>query len=69
MWYWKRNLPALERALRVGGGLALLGAALWLMPEGGARWIAAAAGACGALSGVVGWCPMCALAGRRLGKP
>ncbi len=65
-----KNVPNWERAVRivlalavVVGGLALA-AAPW-------NWLLAAAGA-GAgfgLTGVVGFCPACALVGRRLQPP
>jgi hypothetical protein len=60
-----KNVPTRERLLRVLMGLALLAAAiLWL----GANINGFAAGATGmmaALTGLIGWCPMCAVAGRK----
>ena len=62
-----KNLPRWERWLRVGGGAAMTVYAL-LSVGGILGWILAAGGAGIALSGVFGFCPMCALAGRRLAK-
>ncbi|MFC3712731.1 YgaP-like transmembrane domain [Sphingoaurantiacus capsulatus] len=58
------NVTAIERLLRVllGGGLAAYGVVSL------DNIIVAAVGACLALTGLIGFCPACALAGRRL-KP
>jgi len=62
-----KNLPRWERWLRVGGGAAMTVYALASV-GGMLGWMLAAGGAGMALSGVFGFCPMCALAGRRLAK-
>ena len=63
-----KNVPGWERVLRtVMGVMALVFAAMnW-----GASSLAVVAGIVGAvlaISGLVGFCPMCALLGRKLGK-
>lgn len=63
MWY-RKNLPGWERALRVIVGFASIGFALWQQDLVG--WIVGASGVIAALTGTFGWCPMCAMAGRRL---
>jgi hypothetical protein len=61
-----KNVPTAERVIRVMMGLALLGGALvWLGPTT-AGWVVGAMGIVASLSGLVDWCPMCALAGRKL---
>lgn len=65
--FYVKNLPAWERWLRVGGGTAVVVYAL-LGVRLDIGWILAVGGAGIALSGVFGFCPMCALAGRRLRK-
>ena len=61
-----KNVPTMERVIRVMMGLAPLGGSLlWLGPTT-AGWVAGAMGMMAALSGLIGWCPMCALAGRKL---
>lgn len=65
MFYLKRNLPAWERALRLGGGAALALAAAFALPAGPWALAAWAAAATAAFTGVAGFCPACALLGRR----
>lgn len=61
-----KNVPTAERVIRVMMGVALLGGALvWLGPTTGG-WVVGAMGMMAAVSGLIGWCPMCAMAGRKL---
>ena len=61
-----KNVPPVERVIRVLMGVGLLvGAVLWLGPNA-KGWIVGAMGLMAAMSGLVGWCPMCAMAGRKL---
>lgn len=60
-----KNLPWWERVLRLGVGTAV--AAYAFAGRGGLwEWVLLAAGAGVALTGIIGFCPACALAGRRL---
>jgi hypothetical protein len=61
-----KNVPPVERVIRVLMGVGLLaGAVLWLgMNTKG--WIVGAMAVMAAMSGLIGWCPMCAMAGRKL---
>ena len=65
--FFVKNLPAWERALRIAVALAgaLLALATLAAPW---SWLAASAAASFGITGVVGFCPACALAGRRLHK-
>jgi DUF2892 family protein len=60
-----KNVPPLERAVRILVALAVVALALLRLP---APWsYVAAAGAVGfALTGLFGYCPACAMIGRRL---
>ena len=64
MWYVK-NVPGWERVLRVVAGIA---AVAWALSQlsGALGWAVAAAAAGIVVSGLVGFCPACALVGRRL---
>lgn len=62
-----KNLPWWERLLRIGAGTSI--AAYALLSVGGVLGGAiVACGAGAALTGLFGFCPACALAGRRLEK-
>ena len=60
-----KNVPTWERALRILAAIGLVAWGVW----GGAGpwgWAALAAAAGLSLSGLLGFCPACALVGRRL---
>lgn len=63
---FKRNVPGWERSLRAACGIILLVAAAMMPLAGWPLW-AVLAGSAGLLvSALAGFCPACALAGRRL---
>lgn len=64
--HYRKNLPMWERWGRglIGAGLMLLGVTMqWATLAG---WVVAGLGAITLLSGFIGFCPMCALIGRKL---
>ena len=63
--FYVKNVPVWERLLRGALGAALAIFAL-LSLEGAMAWVAIASGAGMVLSGIFGFCPACAMAGRRL---
>ena len=65
--FFVKNVPPAERALRIA--ISTLGAAaalLWLPAPW--SWGAAASAIGFALTGVIGFCPMCAMVGRKLDR-
>lgn len=65
--FYVKNVPGRERVLRiVAGVLAVAGALAWLPGDWRIAGALAAAGI--VVSGLVGFCPMCAMVGRRLDK-
>lgn len=61
-----KHVPTAERVIRIFMGVALLGGALvWLGSTTGG-WVVGTIGLMASLSGLIGWCPMCAMAGRKL---
>jgi hypothetical protein len=62
-----KNLPLWERLLRAGAG-AVAAAYAFLGAGGMLSWVILAGGAGMALTGIFGFCPACALAGRGLEK-
>lgn len=63
---FKRNVPGWERLLRAMGGIGLLIAVVSVPLQGPGAWIAGGSGIGLLMSALVGFCPACALAGRRL---
>lgn len=66
--FYRKNLPGWERAMRVILGAVMIGFGLagLAAPLG---YLIAAAGAIAILTGFFGFCPMCAMVGRRLPAP
>jgi hypothetical protein len=62
MAFYRKNIGGLHQAVRVAAGIAVVVAALVYL-AGSAAWLVALAGAGFALTGLVGYCPMCAMAG------
>ena len=62
MAFYRKNIGGRQQIARVAVGLGGAAAGLWLLA---APWslVAGAAGAIFALTGVVGYCPVCAMAG------
>lgn len=66
MFYLKRNLPAWERLFRLAAAVLLaIGAAVW-MPSHWPAWVGWASAAGMGATALLGFCPACALVGRRL---
>jgi hypothetical protein len=63
-----KNLPGWERALRLAMSVAMIALALTVLPRWWS-WVTTAGAAMLALTAFVGFCPMCALVGRRLAQP
>lgn len=65
--FYVKNVPTSERVLRVAIGLA---AAAWSVLSLGGTWSVLAALSAGGivLSGLFGFCPACAMVGRKLDK-
>jgi Protein of unknown function (DUF2892) len=64
---YTKNVPNWERALRVVLSGVTIAAALANLPAPW-NWVVAASALGFALTGLVGFCPACALVGRRLEK-
>jgi len=72
MFFLQQNLPVWERALRLGGALLLACAGLLWLPAGWPVALASVSAAVLGLTAIVGFCPACALVGRKpaaKGKP
>ncbi len=60
-----KNVPGWERVLRLVAAAFAVAVALFVL-QSPWSWLGAVAGASLALTGLVGFCPMCAMVGRRL---
>ena len=68
MFYLKHNVPGWERAVRLTLGIATAVAGYYLLPAGMLQWVSYLSGASLALTGIIGFCPACALVGRRIAE-
>ena len=73
--FYRKNLPGWERAVRTIGGVVMIGYGLFgmpgllSMPGRMAGYVIAGTGVVATLTGFFGFCPMCAMVGRRLPSP
>lgn len=61
-----KNVPVWERVVRVLMGVMMIGGGLLMWPGSWMGYGAAAAGAMMIGTGMMGFCPMCAIGGRTL---
>ncbi|MDE5457306.1 DUF2892 domain-containing protein [Bradyrhizobium sp. CSA112] len=64
--FYRKNLPGWERAMRSVAGVGMIAYGLLGMPAG---YLIAGAGVIAIATGFFGFCPMCAMVGRRLPSP
>jgi Protein of unknown function (DUF2892) len=66
--FYAKNVPVWERVLRVAAGVLMIACGLRGpgLAGGVVGDVIAASGAVTLLTGFIGFCPMCAMAGRRL---
>jgi hypothetical protein len=62
MAFYRKNIGSLHQVVRVAAGVAVAVAALAYL-TGAAAWSVALGGVAFAVTGLVGYCPMCAMAG------
>lgn len=67
--FYRKNLPGWERAARVLGGAAMVACGFLGLPGMPIGYLIAGAGVVTVMTGFFGFCPMCAMAGRRLPSP
>jgi hypothetical protein len=61
---YRKNVFAWEQVLRLIGGVAMIVGGLWGLP-GWPGYLLAAAGLYTGLTGIFGYCPACAMIGRK----
>lgn len=62
MAFYRKNIGGLHQVVRIALGVAVVAAA-FIYLAGATAWLVAFGGAGFALTGLVGYCPMCAMAG------
>ena len=62
MVFYRKNIGGLHQVVRIALGVAVVAAA-FIYLAGATAWLVALGGAGFALTGLVGYCPMCAMAG------
>ncbi|MBN8988162.1 MAG: DUF2892 domain-containing protein [Rhizobiales bacterium] len=67
--FYRKNLPGWERAMRAVGGTMMIAYGLTVMAGTTSGYLIAGAGVAAIVTGFVGFCPMCAMVGRRLPSP
>ena len=67
--FYAKNLPGWERGLRILAGLLMAACGLIGLAGLVIGYLIAASGAVTLLTGSVGFCPMCAMLGRKLPAP
>ena len=63
---YQKNLPKWERALRLCIGLVIVGVGFMVPMDPAVKWTALIGGVVFACTGFIGFCPMCAMFGRKL---
>ena len=64
--FYRKNLPTWERVLRTAVGVATMAYGALALPAAPLGYLIMATGATAILTGFVGFCPMCAMVGRKL---
>ena len=73
--FYRKNLPGWERVMRTVGGALMIAYGLFGMPGlpgmpgAMAGYLIAGTGVVAILTGFFGFCPMCAMVGRKLPSP
>ncbi|MCB8822825.1 YgaP family membrane protein [Microvirga rosea] len=62
---YRKNLYSWEQVLRVIVGLAAAAGGIWMWPGSVVGYAVAACGVMFAVTGIFGFCPACAMIGRR----
>jgi len=64
--FYRKNLPGWERVVRTIGGIAMIGYGLVGLSGTTTGYALAGAGVVAIATGFFGFCPMCAMVGRKL---
>lgn len=65
---YKKNVPGGERAVRILLGAMMIAAGIMWVRGSMLLYILTGMGIMAAMTGFIGYCPMCSIAGRKLGQ-
>jgi hypothetical protein len=63
--FYRKNVGTVERVARVLAAALLVACAFTAFSQTPVKWVFLAAGAMTLITGIMGFCPMCAIAGRK----
>lgn len=66
--FYAKNVPGLERGIRVASGIGMLCLGIFLLKGTMLGYAVAGSGLIAIATGFAGFCPMCALVGRKLDR-
>jgi hypothetical protein len=64
--FYVKNVPGWERTIRIIAGLAMIASGLLALKGFPLGYLITASGVVAILTGFLGFCPMCAMAGRKI---
>ena len=67
--FYRKNIYTWEQIVRLIGGMALALYGYFALSSGALGYLLIAAGVVTAVSGILGFCPACAMVGRKLKQP
>lgn len=67
--FYRKNLPGWERAMRAVGGIMMIAYGRMAMSGAMPGYLLVGTGVVAIATGIFGFCPMCAMVGRRLPSP
>jgi hypothetical protein len=66
--FYVKNLPGWERGVRIAAGGMMIGTGMLWLPDSAMGYALDGMGLMAAMTGMIGFCPMCAMVGRKLDK-
>jgi hypothetical protein len=63
--FYRKNVGTVERVVRIGAGCVWMVGGFMIFGRDAMGWVAGASGLIAIATGLVGFCPACALVGRR----
>jgi hypothetical protein len=65
---YRKNVGTVERVVRIVAGCSLMACGYMVFGQSAMAWVAGASGLITIATGIVGFCPACAIVGRGVGR-